>query len=236
MPASFSVVNNTGNPAAFDSTNTPGSMSCGDKFSGVQFTPQATSFVIPGLGALFKPPDLDSGKKTSVSLPVKTRASATVEASVAQAEQKANDGAARQQTELQSSPPKEVSSSSIAAATEVGKPIFQGTASSDAPATPKKLQATTSPSGVSKEPEYVRPSGSPPVWIEKQIARTSKPLRAQNNHRSFETFEGAHAILSGMNPDHYAMPYGVSSKSLPSPPLYTNLAKVASGCYQVSQP
>lgn len=217
MSAFPGVANSTSKLAAFDPTNTPGSMPCGNKHSGIQITPQATSFVIPGLGALFKPLDLDSTKKTSVSPPLKARASAPGETSVAQVEPKANDGAARQQTSLQSSPPKQVSSGSNAAATEISKPIAQAPASSDAPATPKSLQATTSPSGVRKESEYVRPSGSPPVWIEKQIARTFKPLRAQNNHRSFETFEGAHAILSGMNPDHYAMPYGVSTSPHISP-------------------
>ena len=153
MPAFSGVANNTGKLGAFESTNTPGSMPCGNKVSGVQFTPQATSFVIPGLGALFKPLDVRSSKKTSVSPPAKTCASATVEASFAQVEQKANDGAACQQLDLQPSAPKQVSSGSTntAAATEVGKPIVQRPASSDAPATPKKLQATTSPPGVSKE-------------------------------------------------------------------------------------
>lgn len=235
MPAFSGAANNTGKLAAFDSTNTTGSMSCGNKFSGIQFTPQATSFVIPGLGALFTPLDLDSSKKISVSLPLKTRASATVGPSVAQVEQKADGGAAREQTDLHLSPPKLVSSSYNAAATEVKKSVAQGPASFDAPITPKKLQATTSPPGVSKESEYVRPSGSPPVWIEKQMPRTFKPLRAQSNYRSFETFDGAHAILSGMNPDHYAMPYGVSPSPHTSPSLYTDLVKVASGRYQVSQ-
>ena len=204
------------------------------------FAPQATGFVIPGLGALFEPLDFASSKKALVSLPFKTRASvlesqfhnggiapdvsgftqqtasATVNSSVAQMQQKASGETAHQHNAFDMSPPKQ-DSNVMAAATQVEKSVAQGPASSDTPVTPKQSQVTTSPSGAIKESDYVRPSGSPPVWIEKQTARTFKPLRAQNNHRSFETFDGAHAILSGMNPDHYAMPYGVSTRPHISP-------------------
>jgi hypothetical protein len=236
-------------------------MSRGNNVSGVPFTPQATGFIIPGLGALFKPLDLDSSKKTSDSPQSKTHAlvpgsqpynvgvasdvsglsqqtgSGSVNTSVAQKQYKSDGGAARQSTGLQSSPLKQGPSASavLAAADQVEKPMAQGLASPDASVTPKKMHVTTSPSGVAKESEYVRPSGSPPVWKEKQTVRTFKLLRAQNNHRSFETFDGAHSILSGMNPDHYSMPYGVSSHLHNLPRTSTDLVKVSSGCYQVPQ-
>jgi hypothetical protein len=237
-------------------------MSRGNNVSGVPFTPQATGFMIPGLGALLKPLDLDSSKKTSVSPPSKTHAlvpgsqscndgiasnvpglsqqtgSGSVNTSVTQRQHKPDGGAARQSTGPQSTPLKQDPSASavIAAADQVEKPMVQGPASPDASITPKKMHLTTSPSGVARESEYVRPSGSPPVWKEKQTVRTFKLLRAQNNHRSFETFDGAYSILSGMNPDHYSMPYGVSVHLHNFPKTSTDLVKVASGCYQVPQP
>jgi hypothetical protein len=114
--------------------------------------------------------------------------------------------------------------------------MMQDPTSSGAPVTPKKSQVTTSPSGAIKDSDYVRPSGTPPVWIEKQAVRTFKLLRAQNNHRAFQTFDGAYTILSGMNPDHYSMPHGVSTSPHTSQDHPANLVKVASGRYQVPQP
>ncbi|CAD0106220.1 unnamed protein product [Aureobasidium uvarum] len=96
--------------------------------------------------------------------------------------------------------------------------MSQGPASPDASAGPKKSHITTPPSGAAKESNYVRPSGSPPVWVQEQTPLSfNKQARAQNDDHSFETFMGANAILSGMNPDHYSMPYGVSKSSHISP-------------------
>lgn len=121
-------------------------------------------------------------------------------------QQKSDGRAGHPPTDLQSSPSKQ--DSSVADQAEESK--AQDPASSDAPVTPQKPQVSTSPSSTTKESDYVRPAGSPPVWREKQVVRTFKLLRAQHNHRAFETFDGAYSILSGMNPDHFSMPHGVS--------------------------
>jgi hypothetical protein len=196
--------------------------------------------VIPGLGALPKPLGLDNSKKTFVSSPVKLHAlvpesqprngdvapdvsdlrqqTASDSVNTSASQMQRDGGAVRPPTDLQSSPPKQESSvlDVAAAADQIEEPKMQDPTSSAAPATPKKSQVTTSPSGTTKDSDYVRPSGTPPVWIEKQAVRTFKLLRAQNNHRAFQTFDGAYTILSGMNPDHYSMPHGVSTSPLTS--------------------
>jgi hypothetical protein len=161
-------------------------------------------FMIPGLGALVKPLGLDNSTKTS-GVPQQTP-HGSADTSAPQMQQKCDGEAAYPPTASQSSLPKQDSS----LADQVEKPKAQDLASSDAPVTPKKLQVSTSPYGAIKESEYIRPAGSPPVWREKQVVRTFKLLRAQHNLRAFETFDGAYSILSGMNPDHFSMPHGVS--------------------------
>jgi hypothetical protein len=216
--------------------------------------------VIPGLGALSKPPGLDISKKTFVSSPVKTRAlvlesqprnggvasdvsdppqlTASDSVNTSASQMQPDGGAVRPPPNLQSSPAKQDSSvlDAIAAVDQTEEPMMQDRTSSGAPVTPKKSQVTTSPSGAIKDSDYVRPSDTPPVWIEKQAVRTFKLLRAQNNHRAFQTFDGAYTILSGMNPDHYSMPHGVSTSPHTFQDHPANLVKVASGRHQVPQP
>lgn len=191
--------------------------------------------MIPGLGAPFKPLDLDD-KKTSGSSPLQTRSllagphsqghggssgafdlakqsvSNSIDTSATQTQQKPL-GVAALQTGAHLSPLKQDSSvsSKALAADQVEKTTIKDHASPDASSTPEKSQVATSPSGAAEEVEYVRPSGPPPVWVQKQAPRIFKQVRAQNNNHSFETFGGASSILSGMNPDHYSMPYGVST-------------------------
>lgn len=197
--------------------------------------------MIPGLGAPFKPLDLDD-KKTFDPSPVQTRSLLAEPHSQAHggssgvfdlAKQSASDsvgtsatyiqqkplGVAALQTDSRLSPFKRDPSdlSKALAADQAEKTTIKDHASPGASSAPEKSQVTTSPSGVAKEVEYVRPSGPPPVWVQKQAPRIFKQARAQNNNHSFETFGGASSILSGMNPDHYSMPYGVSTDLHTSP-------------------
>lgn len=232
---------NTDNQRILDFIESTGSASRGVGVSRVPFNPQPTGFMIPGLGAVVKPLDLDD-KKTSISYPTQTRsllagphshdhdgssdvsdlpqqsASNTVDASVTQTHQ-ITLGVAGVQTGSQTSPLKQdpSASSNSLAADQVEKPLIQDPASPTASAAPNKVQVTTSPHDATKDVEYVRPSGPPPVWVQKQAPRSFKQVRAQNNNHSFETFGGASSILSGMNPDHYSMPYGVSTNLHTSP-------------------
>jgi hypothetical protein len=171
---------------------------------GIPFISKPTGFMIPGLGALIKPLVLENSTKPIVVS--QQTAHGSVNTSAPQMQQKSDGGAGHPPTDLQSNPPKQDQS----AADQAEKPKAQDPASSDAPVTPQKPQVSTSASGTTKESDYVRPAGSPPVWREKQVLRTFKLLRAQNNNRAFETFDGAYSILSGMNPDHFSMPHGVS--------------------------
>jgi hypothetical protein len=200
------VPNNTGKRAAFNSVEVPEKFSRGISVpvSGVSFMSHSTGFMIPGLGTLIKPLGLDDSTKTPF-IPQHT-AHGSVHTSASQIQQTSGGGAGHPPTDLQSSLSKQDSS----VADQVEKPKAHDPASSDAPVTPKKSQVSTSPSSSNKESDYVRPAGSPPVWREKQVNRTFKLLRAQHNHRAFETFDGAYSILSGMNPDHFSMPHGVS--------------------------
>ncbi|KAH0366634.1 hypothetical protein KCU65_g5273, partial [Aureobasidium melanogenum] len=236
-----------------------GSAPRGVGVSRVPFNPQPTGFMIPGLGALVKPLDLDD-KKTSVSSPPQIRslpagphshdhggssgvsdlpqqsASNAVDASETQTQQKAL-GVAALQTGSQVSPLKQdpsVSSKALAA-DQVEKPLIQDPASPSASAAPKKSQVTTSPPDAAKDVEYVRPSGPPPVWVQKQAPRIFKQVRAQNNSHSFETFGGASSILSGMNPDHYSMPYGSQVVAIKCPNLDDILMSHQTGFWATNQ-
>ncbi|KAH0092063.1 hypothetical protein KCU60_g12721, partial [Aureobasidium melanogenum] len=235
LPGFTGATDNTGNHRVVDPIGFSGSDPRSVGVSRVPFTPQPTGFMIPGLGALVKPLGLDD-KKASVSSPLQTRslvagphshnhggssnvsdlpqqsASNSVDMSTTQIQQKPL-GVAALPTGSQLSPLKQDSSvsSKTLAADQVEKPMVQDPASPNAPAAPKKPQIINSPSDATKEAEYVRPAGPPPVWVQKQAPRIFKQVRAQNNNHSFETFGGASSILSGMNPDHYSMPYGVST-------------------------
>lgn len=232
LPSVTGAANNTGNHSAIDSV---GGVPHGNGVSRVPFTPQPDGFMIPGLGAPFKPLNLDD-KKTSSSSPLQARsllagphfqghggssgifdlakqsASKSVDTSATHNQQKPL-GVAALETGSRLSPLKQDSSvsSKALAADQVDKTMMKDHASPDASFTPEKSQASISPSGAAKEVEYIRPSGPPPVWVQKQAPRIFKQVRAQNNNTSFETFGGASSILSGMNPDHYSMPYGVST-------------------------
>ncbi|KAI4728432.1 hypothetical protein E4T49_03713 [Aureobasidium sp. EXF-10728] len=235
LPGLAGVAIDSGKRTALDPIGFPGSVPRGINVSGVPFTPQPTGFTIPGLGALIKPLDLDN-KKTSVSPPVKTR-------SLLAEPHSRDDGASsnvfgppQQSASISPSTQNPSVLSKTLATDRVAKPMSQENASPEASAASKKSQITTPPSGAAKESDYVRPSGSPPVWIQKQTPLTfNKQVRAQNNDHSFETFEGANAILSGMNPDHYSMPYGSQVVAIKCPNLDDILMSHQTGFWATNQ-
>ncbi|KAG9639467.1 hypothetical protein KCU64_g13383, partial [Aureobasidium melanogenum] len=255
LPDFLGATDNTGNHRVVDPIGFSGSAPRSVGVSRVPFTPQP-GFVIPGLGAFVKPLDLDD-KKASVSSPLQTRsllagphsldhggssdvsdlpqqsASNSVDMSTTQIQQKPL-GAAPLPTGSQLSPLKQDSSvsSKTLSADQVEKPMIQDPASLNAP---KKPQVTNSPSDATKNVEYVRPSGPPPVWVQKQAPRIFKQVRAQNNNHSFETFGGASSILSGMNPDHYSMPYGSQVVAIKCPNLDDILMSHQTGFWATNQ-
>ncbi|KAH0163567.1 hypothetical protein KCU82_g7407, partial [Aureobasidium melanogenum] len=259
MPGFSGAADNTGNHRVVDPIGFPGSAPRSVGVSRVPFTPQPTGFVIPGLGALVKPLDLDD-KKASVSSPLQTRtllasphshdhsgssnvsdllqqsASNSVDMSTTRIQQKPL-GVAALPTDSQLSPLKQDSSvsSKTLAADKVENPMAQDPASPNASAATKKPQVTNSPTDATKDVEYVRPSGPPPVWVQKQAPRIFKQVRAQNNNHSFETFGGASSILSGMNPDHYSMPYGSQVVAIKCPNLDDILMSHQTGFWATNQ-
>ncbi|KAK6007077.1 hypothetical protein QM012_006085 [Aureobasidium pullulans] len=256
LPGFADVANNTVNHSAVYPN---GSVHHGNNVSRVPFTPQPTNFVIPGLGALFKPLDLDD-KKTSASSPLQTRsilagphsndhgstsgvsdlpqqsAADSVHTSATQIKQE-SFGVAALQTGAPSSPLKQDSIvlSKALAADQAEKFTVEDYASPSASAALKKSQVTASPSSATKDVEYVHPTGRPPVWVQKQAPRIFKQVRAQNNNHSFETFGGANSILSGMNPDHYSMPYGSQVVAIKCPNLDDILMSHQTGFWATNQ-
>ncbi|KAI4790447.1 hypothetical protein E4T44_13110, partial [Aureobasidium sp. EXF-8845] len=227
----ISVANNTGKRAALDSIEVPEKSSRGINVPvpGVPFMSHPTGFMIPGLGALTKPLGLDNSTKTSI-VPQQT-AHGSINASAPWMQQKCDGEAADSPADLQSSLPQQDSSFTD----QIEKPKTQDLASSDAPVTPQKPQVSTSPSSTTKESDYVRPADSPAVWREKQVARTFKLLRAQHNHRAFETFDGAYSILSGMNPDHFSMPHGSQVVAVKCPNVDDILMSHQTGFWATNQ-
>ncbi|KAH0356682.1 hypothetical protein KCU81_g292, partial [Aureobasidium melanogenum] len=225
---------NTDNQRILDFIESTGSASRGVGVSRVPFNPQPTGFMIPGLGALVKPLDLDD-KKTTVSSLTQTRPL------LAEPHSHDHDGSSDVSDLPQQSASNAVDASvtqtpsKTLAADQTEKPLIQDPASPTASAAPNKLQVTTSPPDATKDVEYVRPSGPPPVWVQKQAPRSFKQVRAQNNNYSFETFGGASSILSGMNPDHYSMPYGSQVVAIKCPNLDDILMSHQTGFWATNQ-
>ena len=188
--------------------------------SDAPFASQPNGFLIPGLGAPFKPLGLENNNKTppvvTHSIPAgphsrvgaahsrdsgrpQQRGPHNVDLSANQKQQLAKplDTATIRSADNQSSAPEKDSSVSSNASPEASVAVAN------------KSDAAAPTSDAVRASEYVRPTGPPPVWTEKQTPRTFK-LQHQTSRRLHETFEGAYQILSSLNPDHYLMPYGVS--------------------------
>ncbi|THZ96449.1 hypothetical protein D6C82_07051 [Aureobasidium pullulans] len=210
-------VTSTGRNVAGDLTRTSGSLPSAN-VSDAPFASQPNGFLIPGLGAPFKPLGLENNNKTppvvTHSIPAgphsrvgaahsrdsgrpQQRGPHNVDLSANQKQQLAKplDTATIRSADNQSSAPEKDSSVSSNASPEASAAVAN------------KSDAAAPTSDAVRASEYVRPTGPPPVWTEKQTPRTFK-LQHQTSRRRHETFEGAYQILSSLNPDHYLMPYG----------------------------
>lgn len=221
LPGLGGYANSAGNHVTNDLAKPSGSILNANS-NDISFASHFNGFLIPGLGAPFKTIGLENNKKVVVSPPVNVRSipigphsrkggacdsdrpqqkglhSIDIPAAHEQQQTKTLDTTTGHSGEHQLSSPKQDS-------------LVLAHASPEGPAaTPNKSDAPASTSDAVKAPEYVRPTGPPPVWTEKQTPRTFK-LQHQTSRRRHETFEGAYQILSSLNPDHYLMPYGVSS-------------------------
>ncbi|KAI5200080.1 hypothetical protein E4T39_05911 [Aureobasidium subglaciale] len=254
-------LNDAGKHASSNAVVFSRSTSQGVGVFGVPFTPQPTGFQIPGLGAPFRPVDPDDSKKTRVSSPgvarprqagSHTRITAGPQSVLSPVLESAPEFCPNPAAQLQHKDKPRVASngpavtnrkpslakhnsSNAAVLTPSKAATTPKHASAGAGAAPKEVSATACPSGLVRIPKHLRPTGHADVWTERQSYRTFRLNQIQNDTRRFETFDGAYQILSGLNPDHYSMPYGSMVVAIKCPSLDDILISHITGLWATNQ-